>query len=94
MGLPPHALVSLQVDKDLLKPTARVSLDMTTLTIMRLLPREVDPVVHNMLYGDDGDEENQTSYANIGGLGDQLRGAWPLPRHACKPPCKPASSTL
>eukprot|EP01047_Picozoa_sp_COSAG01_P006777 COSAG01_NODE_249_length_20357_cov_3.458171_15_plen_94_part_00 len=31
----------VQVDKDLLKPTARVALDMTTLTIMRLLPREV-----------------------------------------------------
>lgn len=33
-----------KVDKDLLKPTARVALDMTTLTIMRLLPREVRPV--------------------------------------------------
>ena len=30
-----------KVDKALLKPTARVALDMTTLTIMRLLPREV-----------------------------------------------------
>ena len=30
-----------KVDKTLLKPTARVALDMTTLTIMRLLPREV-----------------------------------------------------
>ena len=59
-----------QVDKALLKPTARVSLDMTTLTIMRLLPREVDPVVHNMLYGDDSGE---VSYGAIGGLGDQLR---------------------
>ena len=27
----------------------RVALDMTTLTIMRMLPREVDPVVFNML---------------------------------------------
>ena len=31
----------VQVDKDLLKPTARVALDMTTLAIVRLLPREV-----------------------------------------------------
>eukprot|EP01045_Picozoa_sp_COSAG04_P000505 COSAG04_NODE_12_length_42844_cov_6.769213_9_plen_170_part_00 len=30
-----------KVDKALLKATARVALDMTTLTIMRLLPREV-----------------------------------------------------
>ena len=30
-----------KVDKDALKPTTRVSLDMTTLTIMRILPREV-----------------------------------------------------
>ena len=32
-----------KVDKAMLKPTARVALDMTTLTIMRLLPREVRP---------------------------------------------------
>jgi len=32
-----------KVPKDKLKPTTRVALDMTTLTIMRILPREVDP---------------------------------------------------
>ena len=32
-----------KVDKDGLKQGTRVALDMTTLTIMRSLPREVDP---------------------------------------------------
>ena len=32
----------------------RVSLDMTTLTIMRILPREVDPLVYNMSTEDPG----------------------------------------
>mmetsp|Transcript_4604 Transcript_4604/g.19734 ORF Transcript_4604/g.19734 Transcript_4604/m.19734 type:complete len:160 (+) Transcript_4604:869-1348(+) len=42
---------------------------MTTLTIMRILPREVDPLVHNMLSEDPG----EVSYSDIGGLGDQIR---------------------
>ena len=41
--------VRVKLDKDKLTVGARVSLDVTTLTIMRLLPREVDPVVFNML---------------------------------------------
>lgn len=35
-------------------PGTRVALDMTTLTIMRALPREVDPMVFNMLQEDPG----------------------------------------
>jgi 26S proteasome regulatory subunit T4 len=31
-----------------------VALDMTTLTIMRELPREVDPAVYNMVHEDPG----------------------------------------
>jgi 26S proteasome regulatory subunit T4 len=42
---------------------------MTTLTIMRSLPREVDPVVFNMLHEDPGN----VSYASIGGLSQQIR---------------------
>lgn len=38
-----------KVDKAKLTAGTRVSLDMTTLTIMRALPREVDPMVFNML---------------------------------------------
>jgi 26S proteasome regulatory subunit T4 len=42
---------------------------MTTLTIMRKLPREVDPVVYNMTKEDPGN----ASYAGVGGLSDQIR---------------------
>ncbi|KAI9323848.1 26S protease regulatory subunit 10B [Dichotomocladium elegans] len=57
------------VDKEKLKQGARVALDMTTLTIMRILPREVDPLVYNMSMEDPGD----ISFAGIGGLGEQIR---------------------
>ena len=42
---------------------------MTTLTIMRYLPREVDPLVYNMSHEDPGN----ISYSEIGGLGEQVR---------------------
>jgi 26S proteasome regulatory subunit T4 len=42
---------------------------MTTLTIMRLLPREVDPLVYNMSTEDPG----KVSFAGIGGLSEQIR---------------------
>jgi 26S proteasome regulatory subunit T4 len=42
---------------------------MTTLTIMRVLPREVDPLVYNMSMEDPGD----VSFAGIGGLTEQVR---------------------
>lgn len=42
---------------------------MTTLTIMRALPREVDPVVFNMLSEDPG----AVSYGDVGGLTTQIR---------------------
>ncbi|CAI8046822.1 26S proteasome regulatory subunit 10B [Geodia barretti] len=58
-----------QIDKRKLKQGSRVALDMTTLTIMRQLPREVDPLVHNMRTEDPGD----ISYSSVGGLGEQIR---------------------
>merc|ERR1712086_274555 len=58
-----------QLDKSKLKPGTRVALDMTTLTIMRYLPREVDPLVYNMSHEDPGD----VNYTSIGGLGEQIR---------------------
>jgi 26S proteasome regulatory subunit T4 len=58
-----------KLDKDKLVQGVRVALDMTTLTIMRMLPREVDPLVHNMLSEDPG----SINYAEIGGLSDQIR---------------------
>ena len=42
---------------------------MTTLTIMRQLPREVDPLVFNMSMEDPGD----VNYSSVGGLPEQIR---------------------
>ena len=61
--------VRSKLDKLKLVSGARVALDMTTLTIMRCLPREVDPVVFNMLTEDPG----HVDYSSIGGLSDQIR---------------------
>ncbi|KAJ1259844.1 hypothetical protein BS78_10G187300 [Paspalum vaginatum] len=58
-----------KVDKEKLIAGTRVVLDITTLTIMRTLPREVDPVVYNMLHEDPGN----VSYSAVGGLSDQIR---------------------
>ncbi|XP_003740763.1 26S proteasome regulatory subunit 10B [Galendromus occidentalis] len=58
-----------QLNKEKLKAGTRVALDMTTLTIMRYLPREVDPLVYNMSHEDPGD----VTYSSIGGLQDQIR---------------------
>ncbi|KAL3116161.1 hypothetical protein niasHT_002285 [Heterodera trifolii] len=57
------------IDKEKLKQGTRVALDMTTLTIMRQLPREVDPLVYKMSHEDPGN----VSYAEIGGLSEQIR---------------------
>lgn len=57
------------MDKEKLKSGTRVALDMTTLTIMRYLPREVDPLVYNMSHEDPGD----VTYSVIGGLSEQIR---------------------
>jgi len=58
-----------KLDKAKLKPGTRVTLDMTTLTIMRALPREVDPTVYHMQNEDPGG----ISFGEIGGLGEQVR---------------------
>merc|ERR1711871_622512 len=58
-----------KIDKSKLIQGTRVALDMTTLTIMRALPREVDPVVFHMLSEDPGD----VSYSSVGGLNEQIR---------------------
>ncbi|XP_065644749.1 26S proteasome regulatory subunit 10B isoform X2 [Hydra vulgaris] len=57
------------IDKAKLRQGSRVALDMTTLTIMRMLPREVDPLVYNMSHEDPGN----ISYGMIGGLSEQIR---------------------
>merc|ERR1719401_934614 len=49
--------------------TCKVKIDKSTLTIMRYLPREVDPLVFNMLHEDPG----KISYSEVGGLSEQIR---------------------
>jgi 26S proteasome regulatory subunit T4 len=61
--------VRQKIHKDKLVQNTRVALDMTTLTIMRILPREVDPLVYNMSLEDPG----KISFAGIGGLSEQIR---------------------
>jgi hypothetical protein len=67
-----------------LKAGTRVSLDMTTLTIMRILPREVDPMVYKMSLEDPGG----ATFAGIGGLGEQVREL-----REVRPPFRPVSLT-
>eukprot|EP00542_Grammatophora_oceanica_P013892 CAMPEP_0194029128 /NCGR_PEP_ID=MMETSP0009_2-20130614/2960_1 /TAXON_ID=210454 /ORGANISM="Grammatophora oceanica, Strain CCMP 410" /LENGTH=409 /DNA_ID=CAMNT_0038668725 /DNA_START=56 /DNA_END=1285 /DNA_ORIENTATION=+ len=59
-----------RLDHAKLKPGTRVALDMTTLTIMRVLPREVDPTVFHM---QSSEEDGGVSFADIGGLNEQIR---------------------
>ena len=58
-----------KIDTALLKPGTRIFLDMQTYTIMGILPREVDPNVHNMSAEDPGD----VKYSDVGGLTSQIR---------------------
>ncbi|KAI5185544.1 26S proteasome regulatory subunit T4 [Nematocida homosporus] len=57
------------IPRDLLVLGARVALDITTLTIMRYLPREVDPLVYSMSI----EKPGEVSFDKIGGLADQIR---------------------
>lgn len=59
-----------RLDYEKLKPGTRVALDMTTLTIMRILPREVDPTVFHM---QSSEEDGGVSFSEIGGLNEQIR---------------------
>jgi len=56
--------VRSKLNRDQLKPGTRVTLDTTTMTIMRILPREVDPLVYNMQAEDVGD----VPFSDVGGL--------------------------
>lgn len=58
-----------RMDRSKLIQGTRVALDMTTLTVMRRLPREVDPLVYNMGMEDPGD----VRFESIGGLAEQVR---------------------
>lgn len=57
------------VEKDKIVEGTRVSLDLTTLTIMKILPREIDPFVFSMTEESPGD----INFEKIGGLKNQVR---------------------
>ena len=59
------------IEKQKLTPGIRISLEMTKYTIMRMriLPREADPNLHNMLSEDPGD----VKYSDVCGLNNQNR---------------------
>ena len=57
------------LDKEKIKQGSRISIDGATRTIMRVLPREVNPKVYNMQAEDPGD----VTYASVGGLAEQIR---------------------
>ncbi|XP_061362928.1 26S proteasome regulatory subunit 10B homolog A-like [Gastrolobium bilobum] len=60
---------SNKVVKEKLTAGTRIVLEMTTLTIMRILPRKVDLFVYNMLRK----YPVHVSYSVVGGLSDQIR---------------------
>ncbi|KAF7683107.1 26S proteasome regulatory subunit 10B [Astathelohania contejeani] len=57
------------IPRSVLIPSTRVALDITTLTIMKVLPREVDPVVYSM----SEERPGEISFDKIGGLSEQIR---------------------
>lgn len=61
-----------KLDRTKLTQGTRVTLDMTTLTIMKILPREVDPVVFNMVSEKETITE-KVPFNMIGGLNEQIR---------------------
>ncbi|KAL7481315.1 hypothetical protein ACHAW6_006997 [Cyclotella cf. meneghiniana] len=63
-----------RLNRNKLKAGTRVALDMTTLTIMRILPREVDPTVFHMQSTEEESKgEKKVSFSDIGGLNEQIR---------------------
>ncbi|KAG5030430.1 hypothetical protein JHK82_014040 [Glycine max] len=58
-----------KVEKEKLVPGTRVSLDRTTMTIMRILPPQVDPFVYNMIHED----PINANYSALRELTEQIR---------------------
>lgn len=52
---------------------ARVALDLTTLTIVRVLPREVNARVFNMQFSEAEKSRDGVSFQEVGGLQEQMR---------------------
>ncbi|KAA0149010.1 hypothetical protein FNF27_05283 [Cafeteria roenbergensis] len=59
----------MKVDRAALKVGTRIAMDPQTLTIMKPMPREVDPTVYAMLSEDPG----SVPFTAVGGLSEQVR---------------------
>lgn len=57
------------IDRSLLLSGTRVALDITTLTIMMVLPREVDPMIYTM----SEEKPIDIGFSEVGGLKQQIR---------------------
>ncbi len=55
-----------KIERMKLKPGTRITMDMSTNTIMGILPREVDPNVHNMQA--ESSEGLNVGFGDVGGL--------------------------
>mmetsp|Transcript_55914 Transcript_55914/g.114268 ORF Transcript_55914/g.114268 Transcript_55914/m.114268 type:complete len:391 (+) Transcript_55914:5108-6280(+) len=60
---------SNNLNKTNLKEMTRIALDTSTLTIMKIIKKKIDPVINNMLKENSG----QILYSDIGGLKKQLQ---------------------
>eukprot|EP00768_Dysnectes_brevis_P008050 gnl/Dysnectes_brevis/707_a780_3529.p1 GENE.gnl/Dysnectes_brevis/707_a780_3529~~gnl/Dysnectes_brevis/707_a780_3529.p1 ORF type:complete len:394 (+),score=131.03 gnl/Dysnectes_brevis/707_a780_3529:59-1240(+) len=67
----PRYLVNCRegVPEELLKPGARVALNVMTHTIMSVLPPQTDPSVFRMA----AEEPNEITFKDVGGLGDEIQ---------------------
>lgn len=62
-----------EIDRKRLRLGTRVSMDVVTLTITKILSKEVDPTIHAMAEEVAGNESDKLSFENIGGLEEQVR---------------------
>ncbi|EAL49331.2 26S protease regulatory subunit, putative [Entamoeba histolytica HM-1:IMSS-B] len=71
VSLGPHYVVGCRscIDKKKITQGTRVALDVSTNTIMKILPREVHPAVYSMTVESPG----KVKYEDIGGLRNQMR---------------------
>eukprot|EP00796_Vickermania_ingenoplastis_P008575 gene8576-6016_t len=61
------------IRKEQLTFGARVALDITTFTIVKVLPREVNARIFNMQFSDSDKSTQSVSFQDVGGLQEQMR---------------------
>lgn len=61
------------ISREQLNFGARVALDLTTFTIVKVLPREVNSRIFSMQFSSDEKESQSVSFQDVGGLQEQMR---------------------